>query len=81
MSSQRSNLPQMQQNWSFQKMCRTKGIVREVKTDQEDFLEAIHVDTADTDHNDKPWTTTIKLNERILTFKIDTGADVTVTFQ
>ena len=65
----------------FKKMCRTKGIVREVKTDQEEFLGAIHVDTADTDDEGKPWTTTLELNERALTFKIDTGADVTVISQ
>ena len=62
-------------------MCRSKGIVSEVKTDQEEFLGAIHIDTADTDHKEKPWTTTLELNERTLTFKIDTGADVTVISQ
>ena len=47
----------------FKKMCRSKGIVSEVKTDQEEFLGVIHVDTADTDHKEKPWTTTLELNE------------------
>ena len=62
----------------FKKMCKTKTVIREVQTEQEDFLGAIHVDTADTDHRDNPWTAAIDLNERELTFKIDTGADVTV---
>ena len=65
----------------FKKMCRTKHVVREVNTEQKDFLGAIHVDTADIDHKEKPWTAAIELNERMLTFKIDTGADVTVISQ
>ena len=64
-------------------MCRTKTAIREVQTEQEDFLGVIHVDTADTDHRsgENPWTAPIVLNERELTFKIDTGADVTVISQ
>ena len=51
-----------------------------MQTEQEDFLEAIHVVTADTDHRsgENPWTAAIGLNERELTFKIDTGANVTI---
>ena len=55
-----------------------KTVVREVQTEPENFLGAIHIDTADTDHQDSSWMTATNLNERILTFKTDTGTDVTV---
>ena len=44
-------------------MCRTKNVFREVKTEQEGFLGAIHVDTADADHKQSPWIMAIELNE------------------
>ena len=59
-------------------MCKTKTAIREIQTEQEDFLGAIHVHTADTDHRESPWMTAIDINDRVLTFKIDTGADVTI---
>ena len=62
----------------FKKTCKTKTAIQEIQTEQEDFLGAIHVNAADTDHRESPWITVVDINDRVLTFKIDTGADVTI---
>ena len=69
----------------FQKLCRSKAVPRSIREIQEDsdddFMGAIHVDTADSEAINavqNPWVTSVNLNKRVITFKIDTGADVTV---
>ena len=45
-------------------------------------MGAVHVDTTDSEAIDAvqiPWVTSVNLNKRAITFKIDTGADVTDT--
>ena len=60
-------------------MCRSKLSVRDVEiTEQQNqFLGGIHVDTANA-VTTSPWVTPIHVNKRVVNFKIDTGADVTV---
>ena len=67
----------------FQKLCRSKAVlpkgVREVQEDSEDdFMGAVHADSEAIDAAHNPWVTSVNLNKRAITFKIDTGADVTV---
>ena len=53
--------------------------VREVQEDSEDdFTGAVHANSEATDAVHNPWVTSVNLNKRAITFKIDTGADVTV---
>jgi len=67
----------------FKKMCKTtRAAITEVKVEPEDdFLGTIHVDATDTENKENYWMTAIHLNEQIVNFKIDTGADVTVISQ
>ena len=62
----------------FKKMCRTKLSGIETTEEQKEFLGTIQVDTANSNIATSPWTAPIKANERVVNFKIDTGADVTV---
>jgi len=66
----------------FQKLCKSKAVpkgVREVQEDSEDdFMGAVHADSEAIDAVHNPWVTSVNLNKRAITFKIDTGADVTV---
>ena len=41
-------------------------------------MGAVHADTEAIDAVHNPWVTSVNLNKRAITFKIDTGADVTV---
>ena len=66
-------------------MCKSKAVprgIREIQEDSdEDFMGAVHVDTTDSEAIDaiqNSWVTSVNLNKRSITFKIDTGADVTV---
>ena len=57
--------------------------IREIQGEDsdEDFMGAVYVDTTDSEAIDavqNPWVTSVNLNKRAITFKIDTGADVTV---
>ena len=53
--------------------------VREIREDSDDdFLGAVHTDSEAIDAAHNPWVTSVNLNKRPITFKIDTGADVTV---
>ena len=53
--------------------------VREVQEDSEDdFMGAVHADSEAIDAVYNPWVTSVNLNKQAITFKIDTGADVTV---
>ena len=66
----------------FKKMCRSKLSVRDVETTEQQnqflhFLGGIYVDTANAVIT-SPWVTPIHVNKRVVNFKIDTGADVTV---
>ena len=63
----------------FKKMCRTKLPSRNIDAteEQNEFLGTIYVDTADA-NTTIPWVTPININMRVVNFKIDTGADVTV---
>ena len=64
----------------FKKMCRTKHCIRDIEEAerQDEFLGGIHVDSADANTATSPWVTQININDRVVNFKIDTGADVTV---
>ena len=61
-------------------MCRTKHCIRDIEEAerQDEFLGGIHVDSADANTTTSPWVTQININDRVVNFKIDTGADVTV---
>ena len=60
----------------FQSQCWTKG-VHAVQVDDDIFIATIH----DEKHSgDNPWEATISVNGLSVTFKIDTGADVSVTY-
>ena len=68
----------------FKRCCKTKGGINEVKQDGdsdltgdsgEEFLGTINADTVSTN---KPWIAVLQLNNRMIEFKVDTGADVTV---
>ena len=48
---------------------------RDSEDSQSEFLGTI---SADAVNSSKPWTAMLKLNNRALEFKVDTGADVTV---
>ena len=63
----------------FRKMCRAEFSVRDIDTTEEQskFLRAIHVDTADA-NTSSPWVTPININNGVISFKIDTGVDITV---
>ena len=60
----------------FKKMCRSELSVRDLDTTNElnQFLEGIHPNAVTT----SPRITPIYVNKRVVNFKIDTGADVTV---
>ena len=56
----------------------TRGI-REIQG--ENFMGAVYLDTTDSEAIDavqNPWMTSVNLNKRAITFKIDTGADVII---
>ena len=67
----------------FQKLCRSskavpKG-VRGIKEDPDDyFMGAVHADSKAIGAVKNAWVTSVNHNKRPITFKIDTGADVTV---
>ena len=68
----------------FQRVCRTN--VREVYRDTDNFSDdevhidsAVHEDSETTvNDNNRPWTKTFKIKDQNVTFKIDTGADVSI---
>ena len=77
-------MPQMPQKRALQKCCKSKGGIREVRQEDsndltsdigDEFLGTVNADTVSIR---KPWIAVVRLNERDLDFKIDTGADVTV---
>ena len=56
----------------YQTVCRSKT-VGDITTGDDVFLGTIQEDKSD------PWTVTILVNDKPITFKLDTGVDVTVT--
>ena len=66
----------------FKKRAKVRQCPREIQEDsEENFTGAVHVDNTDSDTIDaiqNPWVITVNLNKRPITFKVHTGADVTV---
>ena len=67
-----------QKKGHFQQMCKTKKSVNALlaeDSEEEPFLGMIHADAVSAQ---KPWEIDIQTNGRPISYKIDTGADVTV---
>ena len=59
-------------------MCRTEPFIKEITEEQKEFLGTTQLDTTDSNTAASPWIAFIKINERVVNFKINTEADVTV---
>ena len=64
----------MKRNVAKQKLCQKYRVIKIIKSS---FLEKNHIDKLDS-VNQSPWKADIQVNDQVVNFKLDSGADVSV---